>query len=167
LAALDAIFDCFGLETFYKRPGTNPGNTLQQRTEACINDEKHRDYGPEVWMSKTDHAKWDGFQADLNRGLKKGILTIGDSGLVVNRKTVQLSEADKIQFKILALKLKAHQQMTHLGARVYSLIGFRGGNPGLDPNVKDITARIRRYETEIAVMEKQLKFVQKNLGKRP
>ncbi len=118
-------------------------------------------------MSKADRAKWDRFRADLSRGLKKGILTIGDSGVVVNRKAVSLRETDRIQCKILALKLKAHRQMTHLGTRVYSLIAFRGRNPGLDPNVKDITARIRRYETEIELMEKQLKFVRKNLEKKP
>jgi peptidoglycan hydrolase CwlO-like protein len=117
-------------------------------------------------MNSVDRAKWDRYQADLDRGLKKGMLTIRRGGVVMNTKTAPLAEEDKIQHKILGLKLKAQRQLSHLGARVYSLMAFKGRNPGLDASVKDITARLRRYETEIDAMEKQLRTMQKKLEKQ-
>ncbi len=79
----------------------------------------------------------------------------------MNTKIAPATEEARIQYKILGLKLQAHRQISQLGERVYSLLDFMDANPGSDSRVKDITAKLRRYETEIRFMENHLRSMQK------
>ncbi len=106
------------------------------------------------------------YQADLDRGLKKGMLSNQARERCHEFENCALDRRRQLQHKILGLKLKAQRQLSHLGARVYSLMAFRGKNTGLDASMKDITARLRRYETEIDMRERQLCAIQKKMEKR-
>ena len=117
-------------------------------------------------MNNFDSVRWGRLRADLSKGLMQGLLTI-NKGARVDKKQADLStEEGKRNYKLISLKLKVYQGISDLGARVYSLMWLREKNPGLDPRVKDITARIRRYEAEIEFMEKNLKSdARKKMGK--
>ena len=121
----------------------------------------------EFLMRSAKKVKRDRFRADLEKALQKGMMTIRGAGVVPNAKRSQAMEKDRVQDKILQLKLRAHQQMSNLGARVYTLMGLKGKNLGMDTHVKDITARLRRYETEIQELERKLRPAGKRIEKRP
>ncbi|HUJ18361.1 MAG TPA: hypothetical protein VL197_10255 [Nitrospirota bacterium] len=108
-------------------------------------------------MNNFENARWGRLRTDLAKGHTQGLLGITKGAVVPKKRTDLSTEQDKRNYKIISLKLKVHRGISDLGARVYSLMWSRKKNPGLDPRVKDITARIKRYETEIEFMEKDLK----------
>jgi len=117
-------------------------------------------------MHYFDSVRWGRLRADLAKGPMQGLLSI-KKGVRVDKRHATLSTKEgKRNYKLISLKLKVYQGISDLGARVYSLMWSGKKDPSQDPRVKDITARIRRYETQIEFMEKNLKSAARNkLGK--
>jgi hypothetical protein len=117
-------------------------------------------------MKDFDSARWGRLRADLAKGLKQGLLSSKKSARVDKKYTDLSTEKGKRRYKLISLKLKVYQGISDLGARVYSLMWSGKKDPSKDPRLKDITARIRRYETQIEFMETNLKSAARNkLGK--
>lgn len=103
-------------------------------------------------MKYFDKIDWLKLKKDVGTGLEKGVIAAKKGALVVKKGASDLSEEGKRQYKIMTLKSRVHSQIADLGARVYSLMGKRGGNPGLDATVKDIVTRIRKDEARLAAL---------------
>ena len=58
--------------------------------------------------------------ADVEKGLKQGIIAFKRGTLIVRRERGTLSDEGKRQHKLIALKAKVHKELSVLGARVYS-----------------------------------------------
>jgi hypothetical protein len=117
-------------------------------------------------MNNFDRVRRSRLRADLAKGLKQGLLSIKKGAIVVKKQADLSTEESKRSYKLIPIKLKVHQGISDLGASVYSLMRSRKRNPGLDSRIKDIAARVRRYETEIEFMEKNLKMTARmRLGK--
>jgi hypothetical protein len=98
--------------------------------------------------------KWTKLKADLETGLEEGIVALKKGTIVVRKRTGDLTDEGKRQYKLMALKSKLHNGLSDLGARVYLLVAEKGRkNPAADAKVKDITAQLKRYEAEIALLE--------------
>jgi hypothetical protein len=106
-------------------------------------------------MSCLNTMDWDKLKADVGKGLKEGLVAVKKGAMVVRKRTGELTEEGKRQYKLIALKIKAHNGIYDLGVRVYSLVAAKAGkDPARDAKVKDITAQLKRYEAEIALLEK-------------
>ena len=93
--------------------------------------------------------------ADVEKGLKQGIIAFKRGPLIVRRERGTLGDEGKRQHKLIALKAKVHKELSVLGARVYSLVVAKAyANMALDAKVKDITAHIKRYDAEITHLER-------------
>jgi hypothetical protein len=117
-------------------------------------------------MSYMESMDWDKLKSDVGKGLKQGVVAVKKGAMIVKKKAGELTEESKRQYKILSLKTKVHQGIADLGARVYSLMSGKGRNPALDAKVKDLAAQIRRYESEIATLERKTqKSLKRRIGK--
>jgi hypothetical protein len=93
---------------------------------------------------------------EMAKGLRSGVITVKRGTIIVRRKTKDLSEEGKRQYRLIALKTKMHRELSALGGRVYSLVSANDKkNLSEDSIVKDITAQIKWYEAEIAVLERK------------
>jgi predicted sugar kinase len=109
---------------------------------------------------------WDGIKADIQVGLKRGVVAFKKGTMVVKRKSGELSEEGKKQYKIMMLKSKVHGLVSGLGATVYSLMRMKSNNPALDAKVKDIVAQIKKIEAQISALENKSKALsKKSFGK--
>lgn len=106
-------------------------------------------------MNYFETMDWKKIKKDVEHGLEKGMVAVKKGALVVKKKTGELTDEGKRQYKIMTLKSKVHSQMTDLGARVYSLIGTRSKNPALDATVKDIVAQVKKNEVLISALTKK------------
>jgi hypothetical protein len=105
-------------------------------------------------MSQLDRTKWVELKAELEAGRREGIVALKRGAMVVKKRAGELTEEEKRQYKLLGLKIKMHNRISDLGARVYSLVATAGEiNPAHDATVKDIIAQVKRYEAEIANLE--------------
>jgi len=104
-------------------------------------------------MSYLDNIKWESIKKDLQKGLEQGMAAMKRGAIVVQKKAGELTEEGKRQYKILTLKTRVHGAISDLGARVYSLMSSKAKNPALDSGVKEITARIKDLEAQIAAVE--------------
>ncbi len=103
-----------------------------------------------------DGMKWVKLKADLETGLKEGIVALKKGVVVVKKRTGELTEEGKRQYKLMALKSKLHNGFSDLGARVYSLAATKGRkNLEADAKVKDIMAQLKRYDAEIVFLERR------------
>ena len=106
-------------------------------------------------MSYLNRMEWTELRADLQTGFREGIVALKNGAMVARKRAADLTEEGIRQYKLIALKTKMHNGFSDLGARVYSLVAAKSGkNPAADAKVKDITAQLKRYEAEIAVLEK-------------
>jgi hypothetical protein len=105
-------------------------------------------------MGYLESINWDRIKKDLQEGLEKGMAAMKKGAIVVQRKAEELTEEGKRQYKVLTLKARIHEAITDLGAKAYALMsGRRAKNPALDAGVKDIMARIKDLEEQIAILE--------------
>jgi uncharacterized protein YlxW (UPF0749 family) len=95
---------------------------------------------------------WHKVKKDLQKEIKAGIAFIRESTAVVKKKTEELTEEGKKQYKIFELKTKVQKEITELGGRIYDL-SSRIKNPMLDTKVKAILARIKKLESQVAKLE--------------
>lgn len=106
-------------------------------------------------MNYQDTLEWGKLKADLEAGLKQGLVSVKEGIMVVKKRAVELTDEGERQHKLIALKTKMRNGFCDLGARVYSLVAGKGGeNPAQDAKVKDIAAHLKRYEAEIGLLEK-------------
>lgn len=106
-------------------------------------------------MNYLEKLDWNKVKADLEKGLKQGLVAIKKGALVVKKKAGELSEEGRKQYRIIELKAKAHKSISELGARVYAVMNSRTKNPAQDARVKDIIAQIKKYQSQIASLEKR------------
>jgi hypothetical protein len=105
-------------------------------------------------MGYLESINWDNIKKDLQEGLEKGMAAMKKGAIVVQKKAEQLTEEGKRQYKVLTLKTRIHEAITDLGAKAYVLMsGSRSKNPALDAGVKEIMARIKDMEEQIALLE--------------
>jgi uncharacterized protein YlxW (UPF0749 family) len=103
---------------------------------------------------------WQKVKKDLQKEIKASIAFIRESTAVVKKKTEELTEEGKKQYKIFELKTKVQKEITELGGRVYDL-SSRIKNPMLDTKVKAILARIKKLESQVAKLEVKPKVKKK------
>jgi hypothetical protein len=106
-------------------------------------------------MSYLDTINWDKIKTDLQKGFKQGIVAVQKGAIVAKKKAGELSDEGKRQYQLIALKTKVHSGISDLGARVYALMSARAKNPAVDAKVKDIVAQIKKFEAQIAALEKK------------
>ncbi len=105
-------------------------------------------------MGYLDSVNWQQIKKEVQNELEKGLALIKNEVIVIQKKAEELTEEGKRQYKMLSTKAKIHNAMRDLGAKVYMLMsGARIKNPALDAAVKDITARIKILEAELAKLE--------------
>ena len=105
---------------------------------------------------KAAARKWEKFLADMDKGLKQGIIAFKRGALVSRRRTVDSSVDQERQYKLIMLKVRMQKELCTLGEHVYASIATDNNrNPGLDAKVKDITAHIKRHEAEITQLERK------------
>ena len=105
-------------------------------------------------MGYLENMNWDMIKKDLQQGLEKGMAAMKKGAIVVQKKAEYLTEEGKRQYKVLTLKARIHEAITDLGAKAYAIMsGTKSKNLALDAGVKDIMARIKDLETQIAILE--------------
>ncbi len=118
-------------------------------------------------MDYLESIKWDEIKKDLQKGLEKGMAAMKKGVIVAQKKAGELTEEGKRQFKILALKAKVHETITDLGARVYALMsGAKAKNPARDAEVKDLLAKIKGLESQIAALASTNRPTRAKTGKK-
>ena len=109
-------------------------------------------------MSVREKQKWAELKADLETGLRDGLVTFRKGAMIVRKRTGESAAGRTDRYKLIALKTKVHNGICNLGARVYALAATAGQrNPARDARVKDITAQLKRYEAKIVLLEKTLR----------
>jgi hypothetical protein len=105
-------------------------------------------------MGYLEGFNWDAIKKDLQQGLEKSMAAVKQGAFVVQKKTGELTEEGKRQYKILRLKTRIHQAISDLGAKTYVLMsGPKAKNPALDAGVKEIMAQIQDLEGQIGILE--------------
>jgi hypothetical protein len=105
-------------------------------------------------MGYLESINGEKIKKDLQEGLEKGIAAMKQGAIVVQKKAEELTEEGKRQYKVLTLKARIHEAITDLGAKVYVVMsGAKVKNPALDAGVKDVIARIKDLEEQIAIFE--------------
>jgi len=116
-------------------------------------------------MGYFESIDWEGIKKDLQKGVEKGMAAMKKGAIVAQKKAGDLTDEGKRQYKILTLKTKVHEAVADLGARVYALMGARAKNPALDPQVKSITAQIKKLDAQIADLEREPRPARKKKAK--
>jgi hypothetical protein len=100
------------------------------------------------------YMNWEQIKKEVQNELEKGLAVIKNGVIVIQKKAEELSDEGKRQYRMMSTKAKIHNSMRDLGARVYILMSqARTKNPVLDASVKDITARIKGLEADLAKLE--------------
>lgn len=73
-------------------------------------------------MNFLESIKWKQLMFDVGKGLNHGVIVVERGAMVVRRKAGDLSEEGNLHYRLLALKVKVHKDLSALGARVYSLL---------------------------------------------
>jgi len=95
---------------------------------------------------------WSKVKRDLQKGVDEGLAFVKEGAAVVIKKAEELTDEGKRRYVLYELKAKVQKEIGELGGQVYEVSATKK-NPMLDSKVKDITARIRRLETEILKLE--------------
>lgn len=106
-------------------------------------------------MSYFDTIDWEKIKKDVQQGVEKGIVAVKKGAIVAKKKAGEMTDEGKRQYKIMLLKSNVHSGISDLGARVYALMSTRSKNPALDAKVKDLVTQIRKYEVQLAALEKK------------
>jgi hypothetical protein len=117
-------------------------------------------------MKYTETIGWDWIKADIQKGLKHGIVAVKKGAMAIKKRSGEMTEEGKRQYKIMMLKSKAHRSIFDLGAETYDLMRTKSKNPALDAKVKDTVVQIRKIEALIAALEKKSKSVLKKSPKK-
>jgi ABC-type glutathione transport system ATPase component len=105
-------------------------------------------------MSYLESINWDMIKKDLQSGLEKGVAAMKQGAIVVQKTAEDLTEEGMRQYKVLTLKARIHEAITDLGAKAYVLMsGTKAKNPARDAGVKNIMARIKDLEAQIAIFQ--------------
>src|SRR5208283_4082742 len=95
---------------------------------------------------------WSKVKRDLQKGVDEGLAFVKEGAAVVIRKAEALTDEGKKRYILYEKKAKVQKEIAELGGQVYDL-SAKMKNPMLDTKIKEITARIRRLETEIVKLE--------------
>lgn len=106
-------------------------------------------------MNYFETFDWNQLKKDISSGLEKGVVAIKKGAIVAGGKAEELTDEGRRQFRIMVLKSKIHSGISELGARVYALMDRSSKNPVLDAKVKELVAKIRKYESQIALLGKK------------
>lgn len=105
-------------------------------------------------MDYRNKVSWEQIKKEVQNELEKGLAVIKNGVVVIQKKAEEITDEGKRQYKIVSTKAKLHNAMRDLGARVYMLMsGARIKNPALDASVKEVVARIKSFEAELAQLE--------------
>lgn len=109
---------------------------------------------------------WTKVKKDLQTGVDEGLAFVKEGAAVVIRKAEALTEEGKKRYILYEMKAKVQKEIAELGGKVYDL-SAKMKNPMLDTKIKEITARIKRFEAEILKMEgKQASAAKKTAAKK-
>jgi len=109
---------------------------------------------------------WTKIKKDLQKGYDEGLAFVKEGAAVVMKKAEELTEEGKKRYILYELKSKVQKDIADLGGHVYDL-SSKTKNPMLETKVKEIIARIRRLEAEIAKLEgKGAKTTKRTAAKR-
>jgi hypothetical protein len=105
-------------------------------------------------------VKWDSIKKDLQKGWHEGVVAVKEGMVVVKKKAGEMTDEGKKQYKVLSLKATIQRSIHDLGKRVYTMMAAprTAKSVATDDKVKSIVVQIRKYERQIAELEK---------GKRP
>lgn len=105
-------------------------------------------------MGYLDNVNWELIKKELQTELEKGLAVLKNGAIVVQKKAEELTDEGKRQYKMLSTKARIHDAMRELGAKVYLLMsGARVKNPALNSAVRDLAAKIKSFEDELAKLE--------------
>jgi hypothetical protein len=105
-------------------------------------------------MGYLDSFNWNAIKKDVQKGLERSMAAVKQGAFVVQKKTGELTDEGKRQYKILRIKTRIHQTISDLGAKTYVLLsGTKAKNPALDAGVKEIITRIQDLEAQIRRLE--------------
>jgi len=105
-------------------------------------------------MGYLDTMSWEKIKKELQDEVEKAVGAIMNGASAVQKRAEALTVEGKRQYNLLSTKLKIHDAMRDLGAKVYKMMsGARVRNPALDAEVKAIAAHIRSLEAELAKLE--------------
>lgn len=107
---------------------------------------------------------WEKVKKDLQTGFKDSMEVVKEGAAVVRKKTEELTDEGKRQYKVFDLKTKVHHEIAALGGKVHEL-SSKVKNPMLDSKVKAILARIKKIEAEITKLEGKRKTAKKKTRK--
>ncbi|OHE58059.1 MAG: hypothetical protein A2Z47_15370 [Thermodesulfovibrio sp. RBG_19FT_COMBO_42_12] len=108
---------------------------------------------------------WEKVKKDLQKEIKAGIAFIKEGAATMKKKTEELTEEGKKQYKIFELKTKVQKEVAELGGKVYDL-SSKIKNPMLDKKVKAIVARVKKLEGQIIKLEGKKKETAKKASKK-
>ncbi|HKN18351.1 MAG TPA: hypothetical protein VJW95_01035 [Dissulfurispiraceae bacterium] len=109
---------------------------------------------------------WTKVKKDLQTGVDEGLAFVKEGAAVVMRKAEALTDEGKKRYILYEMKSKVQKEIADLGGKVYDL-SAKMKNPMLDTKIKEITARIKRFEAEILKMEgKQASAAKKTVAKK-
>jgi hypothetical protein len=99
--------------------------------------------------------QWEVIKKDLQKGWQEGIVAVKEGMVVVKKKTGEMTEEGRKQYKILSLKAIIQRSIHDLGKRVYTLMAVPKTAKGVfaDDKVKSIVVQIKKYERQIAELE--------------
>ncbi len=109
---------------------------------------------------------WTKVKKDLQDGVDEGLAFVKEGAAVVIRKAEELTDEGKKRYILYEMKAKVQKEIAELGGKVYDL-SAKMKNPMLDTKIKEITARIKRFEAEILKIEgKQAPQAKKTVVKK-
>lgn len=108
---------------------------------------------------------WEKVKKDLQKEIKAGVAFIKEGAATMKKKTEELTEEGKRQYKIFELKTKVQKEIAELGGKVYDL-SSKIKNPMLDKKVKAIVARVKKLEAQIIKLEGKKKETAKKARKK-
>lgn len=101
-------------------------------------------------------VQWDSIKKDLQKGWHEGVVAVKEGMVVVKKKAGEMTDEGKKQYKVLSLKASIQRSIHDLGKRVYTLMAAPRTAKGVtaDNKVKSIVVQIRKFERQIAELEK-------------
>ncbi len=93
-------------------------------------------------------------QKDIKKNLKEGLAIVRGGSAAVSQKLEEITEESRKKYKIFTLKMKVKDEFSRLGGKIYDL-SFKAKNPMSHKRVTAIISRIKKFETQIACLEKK------------
>lgn len=105
-------------------------------------------------MANFKNINWMKIGTDLEHGFEKSMSAVKKGAFVAGKKAGELAGEGQRQYRVMVLKSKVKDVFTELGVRVYALRGRHAESPLLDEKVKEAIAKIGKYDSQIAKLEK-------------